>query len=645
LRPRQALAAWLALALAVLAAYWPVRGHGYVEYDDPVYVRDNPHVAAGLDGDAVTWAFSSGHAANYHPLTWLSHQLDVTLFGLDAPGAMHLVNLLLHLGNTLLVGLLARRLGLPWAAAWLSALLFGLHPLRVESVAWISERKDVLCAFFFLAALVAYVDQRGTRSAWRWSLVLALTLLALLAKPMAVTLPVVMCLIDLWAPTPTSTQAAMPSPAPTHPGVTNGPRRGLAIVLEKWPLGLLVLASATVTWMVQSHGGATSALDALPTGLRALNALAAVKDYVVRTVWPTDLAVFYPHVAIVSESPAQALLLPALAGLALVLTAILVAARAWGPPLVRLGLAWFGVTLLPVIGLVQVGTQASADRYAYLPSIGLALAASAVLARRPARTALASGVVLGVPLALATHAQVGHWSDTRTLFEHARGVTEHNYLAESKLGELALAEGRLEVARTAFMKALEIHPQDLDALVNLALLERQLGRPELALQLLQRARARAPEDPNVMLNLAVVKLDAGELDRAEELLQACLERSPDLADAHFDLGLVAQGRNLPQLAEQRFRAALAIDPRHVDAWSNLGQVLLLQERLPESIEAFERGVALDPADPLGHFNLSVVHARGGDVAAARRDLQRALELDPGFELARQRLAELSPDGR
>jgi len=453
----------LALALVglVLAVYAPVRAHEFVSYDDPVYLTENPHLGRGLDWDEVRWFFTHEYAANYHPLTWLSHLLDVQLFGLD-PAGHHLVSVALHALNAVLVFLLLRRLlgagqrREPLAA--LGAALFALHPLRVESVAWASERKDLLCALFFLLALLAYLRHAERPGPWRYAAVLLATALALLAKPMAVTLPCVMVLLDLWplrrlrfcglgerAPAP-------PSPAPTHPGETHGDRRGHAVWLEKLPLLALVLLAALATWLAQRRAGSASDLASLGLDLRLLNGLAAVGVYLRQTLWPAGLAVFYPHAAILSPTPRSALLLPAALGLGAALALLVLTWRLRRTrPLAWVGLLWFLGTLAPVLGVVQVGTQAHADRYTYLPAVGLSLLLAGLACgpdpamREPIVRVpwLTAGLALSLALALVTRQQLHTWSDSATLFRHADAVVEDNYLARLKLGELVLDEGEL----------------------------------------------------------------------------------------------------------------------------------------------------------------------------------------------------------
>jgi Tfp pilus assembly protein PilF len=612
----------LALVASVLAVYASVRGHAFVALDDPLYVSENPHVARGLDGAALRFAFTRELAGNYHPLTVLSHQLDVELFGLD-PGAHHGVNAALHaLVALLALAFFGAWLANPWAAG-LAAALFALHPLRVEAVAWVSERKELLCALFFLGAALAYLRQSRAPSRARAAATAGALALALLAKPMAVTFPLVAWLLDRW-------------PLARHAAVALRRR-----VLEKLPfVGLVTLGALATVW-AQARAGAVSSLGGLPLHLRLLNALASLWTYLRQSVWPSELSPYYPHALHLSESPARALALPALLG-GLALVALL--ALAWRTrrvlPGLTLGLGFFLVTLLPVIGLVQVGTQAHADRYTYLPSIGLAgalVAAGAALPKRPRLGAGLVGLVACALLAVRARAQVEVWRDSRTLFEHALALEPRNFLAHAKLGELAQAEGDESRARAAFERALALNPNHVETLNNLGLCFLRAGELERASLPLERALALAPEDAETWLNLGAVELERGEHVAARQRFESARRLAPEHPDAPYDLGTLAlREDDLPE-AERLFLEALALDPTHSDAWSNLGHVRLVGGRTASALEAFEACARLAPDDALAHFNLGVAREANGRAREAAESFRRALALDPGFAPARAAL--------
>jgi tetratricopeptide (TPR) repeat protein len=657
--PRTTLFSALGLALAVFLLYFPVRAHGWVKYDDDVYLLENPHVQRGLDPGEVLWVFTHDHAANYHPLTWVSHMLDVELFGLE-PGPHHLVSVALHALNAALVLLLLRALVGGELFAGLGAALWALHPLRVESVAWAAERKDVLCAVFFLAGLLAYLRYARSPSAGRYALVCLALVLALLAKPMAVTFPLVALLLDVWplgrlktesGKPEAATAAGPPSLTPTRPGEpaqAPGGRSLYGLFLEKLPLLVLSALAALATVVAQSRGGSTSSISALGLDVRALNALRSVGVYLRETVWPAGLSVFYPHEAILSADPRVALLAPAGVGAALLvgLSALAWRARRAAPAALAGWLA-FLTLLLPVIGLVQVGTQAHADRYTYLPAVGLSAAlagAAGRLAGRTARVAGLLGVAGALALAGAARHQLAAWRDTETLFRRALELDPRNYLAHMKLGELALDAGDEPAARAAFQRALAIHPGFVEALDDLALCHLARGELDEARTLLERALRLAPDDYDTWLNLGAVELERGDLAAARARFEACRTRRPDDPEAHFDLAGVEQRAGRLDEAERDLCAALDLDPGYADAWSNLGQVHLARERTDEAVAAFERAAALVPGDPLAHFNLGVALRRAGEPGRAREAFRRALELDPALELAREALGALEDGG-
>ena len=457
--------------------YAPVRHHEFVNFDDSQYVSQNPEVTGGLNGRAVSWALTTGHAGNWHPLTWLSHLLDVELFGLD-PGRHHLTSVALHLANTLLLfGLLFRMTGALFRSAFVAA-LFALHPLHVESVAWIAERKDVLSALFFLLTLsahLAYVRRPG----WsRYVLVVVLFALGLMAKPMLVTLPFVLLLLDFW---PLGRAAA--------------PSAWRRLIVEKLPLLALAIASSLVTLLVQQRAGAIKGLDLLPLSRRLATAVLACVWYAAKVVWPTHLAALYPYPAPVPSWQA----LGALAVLAAVSLIVLRAAPR--QPYLPVGWFWFIGTLVPVLGLVQVGSQPWADRYTYIPVIGLfivvAWGAVDLLAGWRHRHVLLAGAaaLVLVACAIAARRQVGYWRSSVVLWEHALEVTTANHRAESNLAHALAGQRRLEEAVAHYSAALRIKPDFAEAHNNLGLALAEQGQGTRGHGPLRRGLARAPRLP------------------------------------------------------------------------------------------------------------------------------------------------------
>jgi Flp pilus assembly protein TadD len=477
-----------ALAIATFAAFWDVRGNGFVAFDDDRYLTANAVVRGGLTPAAVRWAFTTTDAFNWHPLTWLSHLLDVRLFGMDA-GAHHLVSVGLHAASAaLLLALLVELTGVVWPAALVAA-LFALHPLRVESVAWAAERKDVLATLLTLAAAHAYARAARRGAVARAAAPPLLFAAALLAKPTPVTLPLALLLLDWWP-------LGRWSPTPGAPPAAGAPLLRLLpparLWLEKLPLFALAAASCAVTYAVQHRDDVMSTLDQLPPASRAAGALLAYAQYLAAALWPARLAAYYPRPAGVAPA--------ALAGAAVLLVALtaLCLGAARRRPYLAVGWLWYLGTLVPMIGLVQVGEQARADRYTYLPMIGVALgvvwlAADAVRRRPPLRAAAAALALAALlALTLATRAQVRVWRDTETLFTHALAVTRGNWMAHNNLGVALAGRGRIPEAEAQFRAALAIRPDNTDALENLGRSLIDQWRAAEALPFLREATRRRP---------------------------------------------------------------------------------------------------------------------------------------------------------
>ena len=520
IRDWRAILAGAAIAAAALAVYWQVAGYGFINFDDPKYVSRNPWIAQGLTLDSLRWALTSTELANWIPLTYVSLLFDSWLHG-PGPGGFHLTNVLLHCANVLLLyAFVLRRTGETLAAA-ACALLFALHPIHVESVAWITERKDVLSTFFFLASLHCYCELAAGRRGFLPHLpALAAMALGLMAKPMLVSLPLVLLLLDFWP--------LGRLPAPGLPFRQAWPELR-PLLLEKIPYALLAAGFAAATLLVQARGGSVSGLAALPLGLRAANAAVSAVRYLGLLVFPRDLALLYPFPdAVPAWRTVAALAL--LAGLT---------ALAWRLrrrlPYLLFGWLWFLCTLAPVSGLVQVGAQAMADRYAYIPFQGLYLAlamGSLDLARRlPAAAArsalLAFWLSAGAVLAWLAQAQAATWRDSVTVFGRAVAVTEGNYIAHTNLGEaLSQERGDAAGAMEHFRAALAIHPGHATALNNLGAMLLNAGRPDEALPYLEKAAALQPDYATAYYNLGYCHALRGDWAGAETFYEKALAISP-----------------------------------------------------------------------------------------------------------------------
>lgn len=493
-------ASWLPyvlLAALTLVAYASVRHYGFVNFDDPGYVAANPHVARGLDAQGVVWAFTTGRTANWIPVTWLSYQLDVSLFGVS-PAAHHVVNVLLHVANVLLLLAVLRRLGCSPEFGFVVAGLFALHPMRVESVAWISERKDVLCAFFGLWSTYVWIGWARSGGVARYAAALLLYAIGLMAKPMLVTLPFVLLLLD-WFPlrrlrwSPPSTELVTATPL-------------ARLLTEKVPLFALAIGSSVVTLLVQKAGGAVADPLVLPLAARLRGALAAYGWYIVKSLWPDGLAALYPNPALTGGSPP---VYETVAGaVALVLVSALALREAGCRPWLLVGWATFVGMLVPVVGLVQVGQQSTADRYTYLPSIGLYVVlvgvAGAVADRWRVAPGLRVALALSVLLALgiATHQQLRYWCDGVTLARRALSVTEGNYVMRFNLAHALDEQGDLPGALASYAEAVRLRPDLVAFRVNHGAALARSGRVVEACAEYETAIRLDPRDRGARNNLA-----------------------------------------------------------------------------------------------------------------------------------------------
>jgi protein O-mannosyl-transferase len=580
----------LGLAVMTFAIYAQVIGHQFIALDDASYIKENPMVNRGVTLAGLAWAFTTFYAANWHPLTWIAHMIDSQLFGMNAGGHL-LVNTGIHVANTLLLfWLLLGATRARWPSALVAA-LFALHPLHVESVAWAAERKDTLSTLFGLFSLIAYTHYVETRSR-KWYAWTAITLaLGLLAKPMLVTWPFVMLLLDYWplrrladATSKEYRRGASRREAPT--GIAS-------LVREKLPLFLIVAASAVITFVAQSHDRAVRTLADAPIALRLSNALASYAKYLLLTFWPNDLAVYYPFAGIAAWQIIGA------AFLLIGITVFCVSQRRIRPYLM-VGWLWFLGTLVPVIGIVQVGGQTMADRYFYIPSIGLFIALVFGLAdvAKSWRVApsLSAGITGGVLLVLATltNAQVQRWRDSFTLFEHTLAVTPPNLRIEHNLGVALGASGRYDEAAAHFEKALQIDPSFYDGLVVMGVTRAHQGRLPEAIDYFQAAIRSQPDTPKAHVQLAhALWTQKRDQDALEEMRRA-LQFAPKDADIRADFGLALElvGR-IPEAIEQ-LHEALRLNPNNAEAHNNLGLALLASSNARESIPEFEAALRLKP---------------------------------------------------
>ena len=621
---------WAALAVITLAVFAPAIYFDFVNIDDPGYIVENAHLEPFPSTDVVRWAFTTGHMYNWHPLTWLSHAIDVSLYGRQA-GGHHATSLLFHLINTILLFEVLRRMtGATWRSASVAA-LFAIHPIHVESVVWISERKDVLSTLFWMLTMIAYLGY-ARRGGWhRYLLVAAMLSLGLMAKPMLVTLPLVLLLLDYW-PLGRITFSS--------PGVAVW-RQVPRLVLEKVPLLGIATASCIVTYLVQRQGGAVMSFEYFSFGVRVKNAVFAYAAYLGKAIWPGRLAAFYPHAG--DALPLSEVLLAAI-----LLTAITIfaAVQARRRPYLIVGWLWYVGSLVPVIGLVQVGTQAMADRYSYLPLIGVFVAvtwsiAEAAGSPRFPKTALAVGAcVLLAAAAAVAGIQVRHWRDSEALLRHTLRVTEDNAFAHYNLGVYLVGKGRVDEAETHFREALRIEPRYAAANNNLGSLLARRGRNEEGIPFFKKAIANNPGLAEAYGNLATAYIRLGRPEEVIAQLQRLIELRPGDPSDHYELANALLAVHKETEAIAAYQRALALNPGFWEARVNLGNAYLQTGQYGTAVTEYAKAIQLRPGEPLPYINMGYALASQHRWGPAAEALREAFRLDPNNAAVRDDLDKL-----
>jgi tetratricopeptide (TPR) repeat protein len=704
------------LGAATLAALWPVVHGSFTFFDDDDYIVNNPHVRGGLSWANAVWAFSTGYQCNWHPLTWLSHILDVELFGMR-PGWHHFGNLVLHTANSLLLFLLLEGLTrAPWRSALVAA-WFALHPLHVESVAWVAERKDVLSTLFFLLTLMAYARYvRGLQAAEcpksevrnpksegnpkpeirsaecearspqfsifnfqcalrapkaAYVLSLALFALGLMSKPMLVTLPFVLLLLDYWplGRFGLGVPASLAAPAPSDEsgprisdfglrtshfgfrvsdflrisdfGLRTSRRLPLELVLEKIPFFCLALGSCIVTYVVQQKGHAivTALLPVLPLPSRVANAIASYWKYLGKTVWPVDLAVFYQHPDLCYPSRQWPAGMIAVGALLLALVSLYALARLRRRPWLAVGWFWYVGTLVPVIGLVQVGSQAMADRYTYVPLIGIFVAVVWGVAEAAASYGLgrwqlaAAGLASVAACGLLARKQAGYWRDDYTLFAHDLAVIGNNPVGHFHLAINLKNQGKYSEALAYLQKAREEAPDYAPTYRAAAGIWEALGDLPVAVLAYQDALRLAPGDDWLCNRLGELLWKLGRREEALERYRQALRLKPDSAQAHYNLGLALLELGQKETAAEHLSAAARLGFRSSDALARLVETLLEEGRLSEAEARCQDWVRAAPASAQARINLGVVLWRRGRAADAIAQYSQAVRLNPGLAVA------------
>jgi tetratricopeptide (TPR) repeat protein len=644
-----------ALAITTFAVYFPVRNYEFLHYDDDEYVTNNTVVKSGLSWQGVEWAFTTGWAVNWHPLTWLSLMLDCQLFGVKS-GPMHIVNVLFHIANTILLFLvLARMTKGVWQSAFIAA-LFALHPLHVESVAWVAERKDVLSTLFWLLTMLAYARYTERPSAGRYVAVLVLFAMGLMAKPMLVTLPFVLLLLDYW-------------PLGRFSG------RGLSVkwlLLEKIPLLILSIASSFVTFIVQQRGGAVIASNRLFLDERVLNAIVSYLAYLGKMLWPANLAVLYPHP--VNTLPVSRAVI---AGIVLILITVLFVYRARRYKYLLVGWFWYLGTLVPVIGIVQVGSQAMADRYTYVPLIGIfiiiAFGVTELLKEKPFRKIVLcfmAGVSLSACTVVTSH-QLKYWKDSLSLFEHTLNIVKDDYIMQNNYANVLKDLGRLNEAVAYFSEAIKLRPDSLeirnnygDALKKMGKLDEAIAQYKIAIEFdpkftltrynlglalvakgdyegaIEQYRlylGTAVDEIDIRRGMAIQLAKEGKADDAAGQFQKALIAKPDSMEVLGNFGYALAQSGKPKEAIGYYDKVLAKDPNDVITHGRLALALASAGRIDEAIEQCRIVLAARPNDAEMHTNLGILLQKRGKLDEAIESYKKALQIDPDFQKAREGL--------
>jgi Flp pilus assembly protein TadD len=620
----------LVLIVVILAVFWQVRNHEFIKFDDDEYVTNNPHVKSGINLSGVIWAFMAMYSNNWHPLTWLSHMLDCELYGLN-PGGHHLTNLLIHVANTVLLFLVLKRMtGALWRSSFVAA-LFALHPLHVESVAWVSERKDVLSTFFWILTMETYLRYVNSPRVHRYLLVLLCFVMGFLSKPMLVTLPFVLLLLDYWplgrfrfgelgSNRNVSTQKSL--------NLSDQRSSALHLVLEKTPFFVLSAVASILTFLAQQSGGTVKSLKVFPLGTRIANALVSYVSYIGKMIWPNRLGIFYPYPDRVSiwQITEAALLLGCVS--------VLVIRASYKRRYLGMGWLWYLGTLVPVIGLVQVGLQAMADRYTYVPIIGLFIMIvwgvhDIFKGWQHQKTAFAvsTGFLFSV-LAMVTWAQVQHWQNSIMLFKHTLEVTSKNSLMHYDLGVIMLRQGRYSEAIAHLNESLRIEPGDADAHNNLGLALGRQGKIQEAMVHYAEALRIKPDDAGAHNNLGVALARQGKMQEAMVHYAEAVRIKPDLAEAYGNIGnSLAQQGKIKEAIDQ-YNKCLQINPDFPDIHRNLGICFGEQGRIEEAIAHFKEALRIKPNFADAHYSLALAYLMIGNRGLAMEEYEVLKKIRP-----------------
>jgi len=613
------------LSVATFIAYMQVLNYGFITFDDTQYLTSNWNIKTGLTKESIIWAFSTSYASNWHPVTWLSHMLDYELYEME-PFGHHLTSLIFHITNTLLLfGVLLKMTGALWRSG-LVAVLFAVHPINVESVAWISERKNVLSTFFLLLTLWAYVRYVNKKNAGNYLLVVLFLVLGLMSKPMLVTLPFLLLLLDFW---------------PLNRFSEARPTR---LILEKIPLFIIIIGSCVATFIAQRSGGAIRSSEFSSLHFRITNALVSYFEYLRNMLWPSGLSVFYPHLG-----NALPFWKPLACTIVLVVFTMWVVKGIRRFPYLAVGWFWYLGTLVPVIGIVQVGEQAMADRYAYVPLIGIFIAIAwslpeQIKAGKEKLFPILTGLVISLLIAL-TWVQVSHWKNGITLFKHAINVTNKKYLGVATihafLGNSYHREGELGAAISEFKKSLDLDPANLHSLNNLAATLAEQGNLKEGLSYAQKLYRLQPDYIPGLITMGNILEEIGKLDQAQIYYEQVLERDSDSFQNYLNLANILYRKGNLKDAIPHYKRVITLNPNLLEAHYNLGNIFGQLDQPIEAKKEFEQAIRCDEKQPMPHYGLGLIQLQTGNYLKAIEAFEQALNLNPKLEQARHFLAQAS----
>jgi len=618
-RHQKILTIYLLLILTILVTYWQVKNFNFVGFDDELYITENSHIQAGLTIEGIVWAFETFRAGNWHPLTWLSHMLDCELYGLN-PMGHHWTSLQIHIINTLLLFFMFQKMtGAIWRSAFVAA-LFALHPLHVESVAWLAERKDVLSTFFGMLTILAYIRYVKKRNLFRYSLIFIFLSLGLMAKPMLVTMPFVLLLLDFWPLERLKYYSSDQS------------SKTFSLIYEKIPLFIPVAISSVLTILAQKEAEALYTFEALPVTTRIANAFVSYASYIIKTIWPQKLAIFYPHPfgMLSSWNIFGSVLL--IAGLSFLAIRMLNQYK-----YMAVGWFWYLGTLIPVIGLIQVGAQSMADRYTYIPLTGLfimlAWGISDLLKKWHYRkTVLAvCTIILLFTFSTRSYFQIRHWENSAAVFKNAIQTTKNNWLAYRELGLALMRDDKLDDAVFYYKKALQIRPKYLTALDNLGMTLYRLEKFEEALFYYSKALKIDPKNAGIHNNTANILTALGKLEEAIKHYKKAVLIDSEFADAHYNLANVLAVQGQLDKAVLYYESAIKKNSEYSDAYYNLGCILFRQKKYKEALVNFTQVIKINPDYKQAYNQIGIILLQRGKIKKAEKFFSKAVQIDSDYK--------------